>query len=112
LQNRIGNPDYVVIGDSFYDKNATYRRGMDALSRGQDGWFEAEECFDALADGAPDFAEGFFQAGALARLKGDMKKARDMATKALTLLPSNRAYQTLVGDLQAESRPEQQPTRS
>jgi hypothetical protein len=45
-------------------------------------------------------------------LKGDLKKARDMATKALTLLPSNRANQTLVENLQAESRPEQQPKRS
>jgi tetratricopeptide (TPR) repeat protein len=102
LQNQIGNPDCVVIGNSFCDKTATYLRGIDALSRGQDGWFEAEECFDALADGAPDFAEGYFQAGALARLQGNLKKAREMATNALNLLPSNQAYQALVKDLQTE----------
>jgi tetratricopeptide (TPR) repeat protein len=103
LQNQIGNPDYVVIGNSLCDKTATYLRGIEALSRGQGGWFEAEECFDALADGAPDFAEGYFQAGALARLKGNTKKAREMATKALNLLPSNRAYQELVEDLRTEA---------
>jgi hypothetical protein len=103
LQNQVGNPDYVVIGNSFCDKTATYLRGMDALSRGQDGWFEAEQCFDALADGAPDFAEGYFQAGALARLKGNVKKAREMATNALNLLPSNQAYQALVKDLQSDA---------
>jgi tetratricopeptide (TPR) repeat protein len=103
LQNQIGNPDYVVIGNSFCDKTATYLRGLDALSRGQEGWLDAEECFDALADGAPDFAEGYFQAGALARLKGNVKKAREMAANALNLLPSNQAYQALVKDLQTEA---------
>jgi tetratricopeptide (TPR) repeat protein len=103
LQNRIGNPDYVVIGSSFYDKTATYLRGMDALSRGQEGWSAAEECFDALADGAPDFAEGYFQAGALARLKDNRKKAREMAATAQKLEPSNQTYRALVKDLQTEA---------
>jgi hypothetical protein len=95
----VGNADFVVMDNAFQRKAEVYARGIAALSLGEAGWDEAEHCFEALTIGAPDFAEGYFQAGALAKLRGRIATARAHAEEATRLYPANDAYVELAAAL-------------
>jgi len=99
----MGSAKHVVVGESFESKQAVYERGLSALSHGEPGWNEAETCFDALVTGAPDFAEGFFQAAALARRRGQKATARALAQRANELDPNQPNYRRLKDDLDGVS---------
>jgi len=97
----IGDPNVVVMNNSFHSKADVYQRGIAALSLGEAGWDEAERCFEALTTGAPDFAEGYFQAGALAKSRGHLAAARAHAEEAIRMAPDNEAYRALAAALRA-----------
>jgi hypothetical protein len=99
----IGDPDVVVLDNVFEAKTHVFERGMAALSCGEAGWDETERCFTALVKGAPDFAEGFFQAARLARARGQFGTARSHAAEAVRLHPGRQVYLEFAGDLFASS---------
>jgi hypothetical protein len=101
-ENRsIGDPDLVVMDNTFHSKADVYQRGIAALSFGEAGWNEAERYFAALTAGAPDFAEGYFQAGSLAKSRGHLAAARLYAEEAIRMAPENKAYSALAAALRA-----------
>lgn len=88
---RLGDGDYVVVDNQFLPKIEAYEAAMKAMSEGRDS--DAETLFDALTSGAPDFGEGFFQAGQLAMKQGDRRKALSLYAEAAQLAPHHDGYQ-------------------
>lgn len=94
-QNRkIGHPDYVVLDGELRLKDEIYNSGMEALQRGDDGLDDAKKCFDALIGGAPEFAEGFFQAARVAERQGAADRACSLFAEAVRLLPTHDLYRS------------------
>src|SRR5262249_35027221 len=89
-QNRkIGHPDYVVLDGELRSKDDVYRLGTEALRLGDEGLCEAEKYFNALVEGAPEFAEGFFQAARVAERRGSAEVASTLMAEAVRLHPSH-----------------------
>ncbi|MBA4191439.1 MAG: hypothetical protein C0467_25955 [Planctomycetaceae bacterium] len=88
----LGHPDYVVLGDAFLHRDVVYARLLESLTLGQAGRDEAERCASALVDGAPDFGEGFFQAGRLAASRGERVRAEQLLARAVALTPGHDGY--------------------
>ena len=88
----IGAEDTVYLEDRFVSVEDVYRRGLDALSLGDAGLGEADTCFAALVDGAPEFGEGFFQAARTAERRGDMDRARTLMREAVRLAADHTGY--------------------
>jgi tetratricopeptide (TPR) repeat protein len=99
----VGNADFVVMDNAFQRKDDVYARGIAALSLGEAGWDEAAHCFEALTKGAPDFAEGYFQAAALAKLRGQIATARTYSEEAIRLHPAHDAYVRLAAALRTSN---------
>lgn len=88
----VNDPDHVVFEDALVTKDEIYQRAMSAIGRGPEGLEEAQACLSALMDQAPDFGEGYFQAGRLAISQGDKEKAEDLLARAVALAPDNPNY--------------------
>jgi hypothetical protein len=73
-------------------KYEVYELGLQALRLGDEGLGEAEKYFNALVDGAPEFAEGFFQAARVAERKQAQDRARSLMAEAVRLLPTHDIY--------------------
>jgi hypothetical protein len=89
---RIGNPDYVVLDGELRLKNEVYQLGIEALQHGNEGLDDAFKLFNALVEGAPEFAEGFFQAGRVAERRGSLVRACSLMAEAVRLLPTHDLY--------------------
>jgi hypothetical protein len=89
---KIGHPDYVVLDGELRLKDEVYGFGLEALRLGDEGLGEAEKYFNALVDGAPEFAEGFFQAARVAERQHAQDRARSLMAEAVRLFPTHDIY--------------------
>jgi MoaA/NifB/PqqE/SkfB family radical SAM enzyme len=87
-------PAHVVLDGEFRPRDDVYRLGLEALSRDQEGLGDAQKCFDALVAGAPEFAEGFFQAARVAERRNSLDRAVSLMAEAVRLLPTHDLYRS------------------